>query len=80
MNWFKKKIVKPIEARLPNQDEDDKINVNSATWQAVRVWAEKELNDNREANDKTSLDIIKTSVIRGEIRILKALLSLPGTK
>lgn len=57
-----------------------KINIHSDTWKAVAAWAEKELMVGREQNDKIKLDMVKTSVIRGKIKVLKEILQLPETK
>jgi len=79
MKWFKKKS-SSFDVHIPNQEEEGKIDIYSPTWKAVSAWAIKELQANRESNDKKSLDIVKTSIIRGRISSLKSLLTLPDTK
>ena len=81
MNWFKrKKSSKSFDVAMPDQEIDGKIDIYSPTWKAVSAWATKELSTAREFNDKKSLDIIKTSAVRGRISMLKSLLNLPSTE
>jgi len=81
VNWFKrKKHSESFDVAMPNQEVDGKIDIYSPTWKFISVWAIKELQANRESNDKKSLDIVKTSIIRGRISSLKSLLALPDTK
>ena len=80
MNWFRKKKTSSFDVYIPNQEEEGKIDIYSPTWKAVSTWATKELAMSREFNDKKSLDIVKTSIIRGRIGTLKSLLILPNTK
>ena len=79
MKWFKKKP-SAFNVHIPQQEEEGKIDIYSPTWKAISQWATKELITAREFNDKKSLDIIKTSIIRGRIKILKEILGLPEAK
>jgi len=79
VKWFKKKP-SAFNVHIPQQEEEGKIDIYSPTWKAISQWATKELITAREFNDKKSLDIIKTSVIRGRISMLKSLLNLPNTE
>jgi len=53
------------------------IDFTSAAWKAVASWAEDELTKARVRNDAL-LDVDETNAVRGEIRFIKKLLSLPG--
>ena len=81
VNWFKRKNnSESFDVAMPDQEIDGKIDIYSPTWKAISAWAIKELQANRESNDKKSLDIVKTSIIRGRIKILKEILGLPEAK
>lgn len=56
------------------------INPYSPTWLFVRAWAEAELKKAREKNDSINKDMTQTAVLRGEIKILKELISLPNPR
>lgn len=58
--------------------QDGKIDPCSDTWLTVAGWAVAELNKLRESNDSTKHDMVKTSEIRGRIRVIKDLLELPN--
>lgn len=51
------------------------LDFESATWNAVREWAEHRLSDCRKRND-AALPEIETAALRGEIAALKNLLGL----
>lgn len=53
------------------------IDFQSQSWHEIRRWAEQNLTLAREKNDDPTLSENQTSALRGEIRILKHLLSLP---
>lgn len=53
------------------------IDTYSEEWKAIDRWAAEKLLQLRERNDNKSLDIVRTSVLRGEIRVLKELRKLP---
>ncbi len=55
---------------------DLKIETDSKTWHSVTAWLNHEIGRLREQNDSNK-DIVETSVIRGEIKAFKKLLSLP---
>lgn len=59
---------------------EHKINIHSDTWKSIDRWANERLSAFRDRLENKSLDIIKTSVIRGEIRALKEMLKLPEDK
>lgn len=50
----------------------------SATWHALRKWAESELEKARQKNDAVGLSETDTAALRGEIRMLKKFLDLPN--
>jgi len=88
MWWFKKKI---IEAKLPEPRSDPYelltyptgvgvLDPHSSTWLFVRSWAQERLDKTRVKNDSANADIIQTSVMRGEIKVLKELINLPNPK
>lgn len=52
---------------------------DSLAWQALVQYLQAAIQDRREALDNPDLDIVKTAVVRGEIRALKELLALPDT-
>jgi hypothetical protein len=51
---------------------------SSATWHSLRKWAESELSRARVRNDAVSLSETETASLRGEIKMLKRFLDLPG--
>lgn len=57
--------------------EQAAINVASPTWKYVRMWVKDQIKDLRERNDSVTLSEVQTAALRGEIRILKALIALP---
>lgn len=54
-----------------------KIEPDSATWRAVKAWAEARLSASRAANEARGLDPQKTEFERGRIALAKELLRLP---
>ena len=56
------------------------LDPRSSTWMFVSNWASEELKKAREKNDSVNKDISQTSALRGEIKILKALINLPNPK
>ena len=76
--WFKPKN-RPLEARLPGEvEEDGRVDEYSPTWIFIRRWAESELFKAREQNDFQKTTELKTAALRGRIKLLKELLTLPG--
>jgi len=70
---------KEFVVALPgNINEGGEFNKNSGTWAFIKSWAEEELDKCRKKND-ISLTMDKTATIRGEIKVLKKLISLPET-
>ena len=68
----------PIIATLPgNEGTPGSLNTSSPTWAYIRAWAIQSLNEARIANDSQKKSIEETSVIRGEIKLLKRLIALP---
>ncbi len=59
---------------------EGELDQYSATWMFIKNYAEKRIARLRERNDSVTADTIKTAVLRGEIRALKDLLSLPEGK
>lgn len=67
-----------VHAKLPTVGPPEgKINVNSDTWLFIKQWAEHELQTVREQNDKLTLGETDTAALRGDIKRLKALITLP---
>lgn len=67
-----------MRAVLPKEGPPEgKINVHSDTWIFISQQAEAELIKIREANDDMKKDGLKTAALRGEIKRLKWLISLP---
>lgn len=56
------------------------LQVFSSTWIFVRDYATEEIQRLREKNDALTADPIKTAIIRGEIKALKALIDLPNER
>ena len=54
----------------------NKIDKYSDTWKAVEKWAQEQIVSLRERNDSPRLNDIKTSFIRGKIKMLKELKEL----
>ena len=67
-----------IEAKIPGVDHDKKLDISSQTWQYVESWTTINLKKARERNDLTKLDATETAVLRGRIKLLKEILSLPN--
>lgn len=55
---------------------DTNIDFTSGAWQQITRWAESELDRARKQNDG-ELDDLQTASVRGEIKFIKKLLSLP---
>lgn len=53
------------------------IEPRDESWQTVKVWAEREIEDLRGRLERPSLDWEKTIGLRAEIKRLRALLGLP---
>ena len=72
----------PFEARLPDQQimEAGSLDPRSPTWIFIHNWAEEALQKAREKNDSINRDLIQTSMLRGEVKILKELINLPNPK
>jgi len=56
------------------------LDPRSQAWMFVEAWATERLQRAREKNDNTNRDLNQTSVLRGEIKILKELINLPNPK
>lgn len=71
----------PLDVKLPGDaiTEEGRLDIYSETWVFVRNWAQKELASARERNDYFKNDEIKTAALRGRIKLLKEILSLPKT-
>ena len=71
---------KPIEVELPTgrTPQDVKLEPYSSTWLFVKAWTETELIKARTINDYLKNDETKTAALRGRIKLLKEILSLPG--
>jgi hypothetical protein len=75
------KVLRDFEARLPDQPEIEGVfDPRSSTWRFIEGWAKKKLQESREKNDNINRGIEQTAYLRGEIRILKEILSLPKPK
>lgn len=68
----------PVEARLAEHLEPQGVLIkDSPTWIFVRDWAQRELDEARKRNDSPLRDALHTSLTRGQIMCLKAIISLP---
>jgi len=78
--WAVKKD-KILRATLPSSAEFEEgyLDITSLTWTFIRKWANKELNLARIANDNINKDERQTAALRGRIKMLVDLLSLPET-
>ena len=56
---------------------EGRIDTYSDTWTFVRGWAEAELSKARQDNDSLTNDDVRTSSLRGRIKLLKELIELP---
>ena len=65
---------------LLSEDAARAIDIHSPTWRFVRSWAESSLKKARDRNDNLNKDATQTAALRGEIRVLKELISLPEPK
>jgi hypothetical protein len=74
-------FVKEFEARLPDQPVGvGHLDSRSSTWIYIHAWATEALQKAREKNDSANRDLVQTSLLRGEIKILKELINLPKPK
>ena len=71
-----------FEARLPGQPmfQTGVLDPRSQTWIFINAWAHEALQKAREKNDNMNRDIAQTSMLRGEIKLLKELINLPNPK
>jgi hypothetical protein len=74
-------VYQSYEARLPDQPlPTGNLDPRSPTWAFIKNWAEESMQKAREKNDNINRDLIQTSMLRGEVKILKELINLPNTK
>lgn len=79
--WGYHPCVGGIEARLPDQPMGTgTLDLRSPTWAYIKDWATDRLQKAREKNDNASRDFAQTSMLRGEIKILKELINLSTPK
>lgn len=73
------KRIKPVSVGAQPQFETivKEINVNSGTWVFISEWLKKERAALMETNNSVGRDAVETAYIRGQIRTLDRLLSLP---
>ncbi len=55
----------------------DGLDAGSRTWGALDEWAQAELTKARTENDSMSRTDLQTAALRGRIKLLKELISLP---
>ena len=90
MWWFNKKPEKEVPQPIPiGRDAFEEssfyggtgiLDPRSSTWLFIHSWAQQRLEKTRARNDSANADIIQTSVMRGEIKVLKELIGLPAPK
>jgi len=90
MRWFNRKPEKEVPQPIPVGGDTFKetlfyggtgiLDPRSSTWLFIHSWAQERLDKARLRNDSANADIIQTSVMRGEIKVLKELISLPVPK
>ena len=68
----------PVEAELPDDKHRSRLDEFSPTWRYIRTWAEAEADRLRRRNDSPRLDDKDTTLIRGQLKMLKGLLDLPN--
>ncbi len=83
-DWLKNLFPKDEPAQLSEKQiqisvgtGEGSIDTYSGTWAKVSDWAQSELTKARERNDLLSCDATATAALRGRIKLLKELLSLP---
>lgn len=82
IKWPWNKDTEPVDTVISviNSGGDiGKLDEYSPTWLYIKKWAEEEIEFARRRNDSITNTEIKTAVIRGEIKELKKLISLPNT-
>lgn len=57
--------------------EIDKL---SSTWIAVEEYSKAEIERQRDRNESTAADAVKTAIMRGQIKALRGVLALPEKK
>ena len=90
MWWFNRKPEKEAPQPIPVGGDTfeessfyggiGSLDPRSPTWLFIHSWAQERLDKARLRNDSANADIIQTSVMRGEIKVLKELISLPVPK
>ncbi len=70
----------PLNAWIQPTARTGFLDPGSQTWAFVSSWAHEHLQKARVKNDNINRDIIQTSVLRGEIKVLKELINLPNPK
>lgn len=70
-----------LDVRLPVQPiGTGHLDPGSQTWIFINSWAREALQKAREKNDSANRDLTQTSLLRGEIKILKELINLPNPR
>ena len=86
MRWFNRKPVEKAPEKVLEEipitfaKQTGILDPRSSTWLFIHSWAQERLEKTRARNDSANADIIQTSVMRGEIKVLKELISLPAPK
>ena len=88
MWWFNKKPEKEAPTPVGRDAFEESsfyggtgiLDPRSSTWLFIHSWAQQRLDKARLRNDSANADIIQTSVMRGEIKVLKELMGLPAPK
>jgi hypothetical protein len=80
LDWFRggRPTEYAAEAKLPGQREPEgELVKESPTWIYVRNWAVSQLEEARASNDSLGKGEVQTAALRGEIKCLRKLLTLP---
>lgn len=71
------KVPVSMDVKLPGQPAPEgELVVSSSTWVFIEKWAMDEMERLRVLNDNGQYSLVPTSLLRGEIRFAKRLISL----
>jgi len=65
-----------VEIKIQGTPPDGELVATSPTWIFIEKWAKEEIQKLREGNDNGRHGLVETSMIRGEIKLAKKLISL----
>lgn len=82
MKWPWQKNNKSYTATIagPASTDAGRLNVHSETWNFIQNYCKKRLDELRALNDNMHVDAVKTTMLRGQVKMLKEIIALPNSK